>query len=189
MPFGGDYIQQICPCTVRIGQYSLGEKYILKKVWFSDCSTVDKLFSNTFRDELLFSFPIIIYIRMWCIFLYRYASFCLFTEWYCFVVKTSNTITWTLHLLSMYPQCQDRLYKEVSTLVTADRIPSAEEVTQMPYLRAVIKESLRWDWSERLQCYDGWCSASTQAISDVNLCTTMIPGRWSRFKGPLLSVS
>lgn len=184
MPYVGDYIQQICPCTVRVGWYSLGEKHILKKVWFSDCSTVDKLFSNTFRDVLSCYFYSQLSsktsnIRMCCIFLYRYASFCLFTEWYCFVVKTSNALTWTLHLLSMYPQCQDRLYKEVSTLVPADRIPSAEEVTQMPYLRAVIKESLRWDW----------CSASTQAISDVNLCTTMIPGRWSRFKGPLFSVS
>ncbi|XP_036966196.1 sterol 26-hydroxylase, mitochondrial-like isoform X1 [Acanthopagrus latus] len=59
------------------------------------------------------------------------------------VDTTSNTLTWTLHLLSIYPQAQDRLYEEVSTLVPADRIPSAEEVTQMQYLRAVIKESLR----------------------------------------------
>nr|XP_046259322.1 sterol 26-hydroxylase, mitochondrial isoform X2 [Scatophagus argus] len=59
------------------------------------------------------------------------------------VDTTSNTLTWTLHLLSTYPEYQDKLYKEVSTAVPADRIPSAEEVTQMPYLKAVIKESLR----------------------------------------------
>ncbi|XP_042350913.1 sterol 26-hydroxylase, mitochondrial [Plectropomus leopardus] len=56
---------------------------------------------------------------------------------------TSNTLTWTLHLLSQNPQTQDRLYKEVSTMVPADQIPSAEEVTRMPYLKAVIKEALR----------------------------------------------
>ncbi|XP_067459103.1 sterol 26-hydroxylase, mitochondrial isoform X2 [Thunnus thynnus] len=59
------------------------------------------------------------------------------------VDTTSNTLTWTLHLLSKNSQVQDRLYKEVSTSVPADRIPSAEEVTRMPYLRAVIKEALR----------------------------------------------
>ncbi|XP_044073940.1 sterol 26-hydroxylase, mitochondrial [Siniperca chuatsi] len=59
------------------------------------------------------------------------------------VDTTSNTLTWTLHLLSMHPQIQDRLYNEVSTLVPADRIPSTAEVTRMPYLRAVIKEALR----------------------------------------------
>lgn len=57
--------------------------------------------------------------------------------------QTSNTLTWTLHLLSKYPQCQEILFKEVSTSVPADRAPSAEEVTRMPYLRAVVKESLR----------------------------------------------
>ncbi|XP_029315190.1 sterol 26-hydroxylase, mitochondrial [Cottoperca gobio] len=56
---------------------------------------------------------------------------------------TSNTLTWTLHLLSKNPQSQARLYREVSTLVPADRIPSAAEVTRMPYLKAVIKEALR----------------------------------------------
>ncbi|XP_071328839.1 sterol 26-hydroxylase, mitochondrial [Trachinotus anak] len=59
------------------------------------------------------------------------------------VDTTSNTLTWTLHLLSRDPQIQDRLYKEVSTFVPEDRIPSAAEITQMPYLRAVIKEALR----------------------------------------------
>nr|QQL94744.1 sterol 26-hydroxylase mitochondrial [Lateolabrax maculatus] len=59
------------------------------------------------------------------------------------VDTTSNTLSWTLHLLSTHPQIQDRLYKEVSMLVPAERIPSAAEVTQMPYLKAVIKEALR----------------------------------------------
>ncbi|XP_059198322.1 sterol 26-hydroxylase, mitochondrial [Centropristis striata] len=59
------------------------------------------------------------------------------------VDTTSNTLTWTLHLLSKNPETQARLYEEVSTLGPADRIPSATEVTRMPYLRAVIKESLR----------------------------------------------
>ncbi|AWP12654.1 putative sterol 26-hydroxylase mitochondrial-like, partial [Scophthalmus maximus] len=59
------------------------------------------------------------------------------------VDTTSNTLTWTLHLLSQDLQIQDRLYKEVSTFVPADRIPTAAEITRMPYLRAVIKEALR----------------------------------------------
>nr|XP_040057824.1 sterol 26-hydroxylase, mitochondrial [Gasterosteus aculeatus aculeatus] len=59
------------------------------------------------------------------------------------VDTTSNTLTWTLHLLSKYPEAQDRLYEEVSTSVPADRSPSAAEATRMQYLRAVIKEALR----------------------------------------------
>ncbi|XP_037136763.1 sterol 26-hydroxylase, mitochondrial [Syngnathus acus] len=59
------------------------------------------------------------------------------------VDTTSNTLTWTLHLLSRYPQIQEKLHKEVSELKTADGTPSAEDFARLPYLRAVIKEALR----------------------------------------------
>ncbi|XP_061696704.1 sterol 26-hydroxylase, mitochondrial [Syngnathoides biaculeatus] len=59
------------------------------------------------------------------------------------VDTTSNTLTWTLHLLSQHPQVQEKLHGEVSELKTVDGTPSAEEVTSLPYLRAVIKEVLR----------------------------------------------
>ncbi|XP_075886827.1 sterol 26-hydroxylase, mitochondrial-like [Nelusetta ayraudi] len=59
------------------------------------------------------------------------------------VDTTSNTLTWTLHLLATNPECQDRLHEELHSVIPGDKIPSAAEVTRIPYLRAVIKESLR----------------------------------------------
>ncbi|XP_051937895.1 sterol 26-hydroxylase, mitochondrial isoform X1 [Hippocampus zosterae] len=59
------------------------------------------------------------------------------------VDTTSNTLTWTLHLLSRHPQIQEKLHKEVSGLKTADGTPSAGDFAHLPYLRAVIKEALR----------------------------------------------
>uniref|UniRef100_A0A8C6TA73 Cytochrome P450, family 27, subfamily A, polypeptide 7 n=1 Tax=Neogobius melanostomus TaxID=47308 RepID=A0A8C6TA73_9GOBI len=56
------------------------------------------------------------------------------------VDTTSNTLTWALHLLSLNPEAQDRLHREVSQIQPD---PPAEEITRLPYLKATIKETLR----------------------------------------------
>ncbi|XP_076119823.1 sterol 26-hydroxylase, mitochondrial [Alosa pseudoharengus] len=59
------------------------------------------------------------------------------------VDTTSNTMMWTLYQLSREPEVQDTLYQEVNHCVKGDGIPTAQDVTNMPYLKAVIKEALR----------------------------------------------
>ncbi|KAG5283388.1 hypothetical protein AALO_G00041520 [Alosa alosa] len=59
------------------------------------------------------------------------------------VDTTSNTMMWTLYQLSREPEVQDTLFQEVNHCVKGDGIPTAQDVTNMPYLKAVIKEALR----------------------------------------------
>ncbi|KAF3688323.1 Sterol 26-hydroxylase, mitochondrial [Channa argus] len=59
------------------------------------------------------------------------------------VDTTSNTLSWTLYHLARDPRVQDRLYKEVNSVCPDKREPTTDDLRQMPYLKAVLKEILR----------------------------------------------
>jgi cytochrome P450 len=55
---------------------------------------------------------------------------------------TSNTLTWTLYLLSQHPEIAERLRTEVDQ-VLAGRTPTIEDLAHLPYTRMVIEEAMR----------------------------------------------
>ncbi|KAF7641937.1 hypothetical protein LDENG_00268020 [Lucifuga dentata] len=59
------------------------------------------------------------------------------------VDTTSNTLSWSLYHLARDPRVQDRLYREVNSVCPDRKNPSTDQLSSMPYLKAVIKETLR----------------------------------------------
>jgi cytochrome P450 len=55
---------------------------------------------------------------------------------------TANSLAWALHLLSVNPAAADQLQTEVDT-VLGDRLPTFEDVSALPWTRAVFAEALR----------------------------------------------
>lgn len=55
---------------------------------------------------------------------------------------TANALGWTFYLLAQYPDARDRLAAEIRD-VLGDRPPQPDDGAKMPYLDAVIKESMR----------------------------------------------
>jgi cytochrome P450 len=54
---------------------------------------------------------------------------------------TANALSWTLHLLGQDPDVEQRLHEEIDGL--AGRLPTFDDLPNLPYTRAVITEAIR----------------------------------------------
>ncbi|KAG0240450.1 hypothetical protein BGW41_006971 [Actinomortierella wolfii] len=74
---------------------------------------------------------------------------------------TSAALSWTFYQLARYPDIQTRLRNEVRQMFEeCDGTPSFDQLNNLPYLNAVVKESLRL-WSPiplnlRVSVHDDW---------------------------------
>uniref|UniRef100_A0A8C5DBC8 Sterol 26-hydroxylase, mitochondrial-like n=1 Tax=Gouania willdenowi TaxID=441366 RepID=A0A8C5DBC8_GOUWI len=59
------------------------------------------------------------------------------------VDTTSNTLSWVLYHLSRDFRVQSRLYAEVNSVCPGKQEPTVDHLRRMPYLKAVLKETLR----------------------------------------------
>ena len=52
-------------------------------------------------------------------------------------------MTWCMYLLAQNPEVQERLHQEVTQKFPKDRVPIRADIDNMPYMKAVVKETLR----------------------------------------------
>ena len=55
---------------------------------------------------------------------------------------TANALTWTWYLLSQHPAVEARLHAEIDAAL-GGRLPTADDLTALPYTRMVLAESMR----------------------------------------------
>ncbi|XP_049725045.1 1,25-dihydroxyvitamin D(3) 24-hydroxylase, mitochondrial isoform X2 [Elephas maximus indicus] len=59
------------------------------------------------------------------------------------VETTANSLMWVLYNLSRHPQVQQKLLEEIQRVFPENQMPRAEDLRNMPYLKACLKESMR----------------------------------------------
>ncbi|OAA71778.1 cytochrome P450 [Akanthomyces lecanii RCEF 1005] len=56
---------------------------------------------------------------------------------------TASTLSWAMYELARHPECVAKLRREILETVGADSLPTYDHLKNMPYLKAVINETLR----------------------------------------------
>lgn len=51
---------------------------------------------------------------------------------------------WALYELSRHPTIQQQLHKEITTVAPLGKLPTHDDLQKMPFLKAIIKEVLRY---------------------------------------------
>ncbi|XP_066543341.1 cytochrome P450 27C1 isoform X2 [Amia ocellicauda] len=59
------------------------------------------------------------------------------------VDTTSFTLSWTTYLLARHPDVQQAIYEELVRNLGHDQVPTAEDITRLPLIRGLVKETLR----------------------------------------------
>ncbi|MGH0166828.1 UNVERIFIED_CONTAM: hypothetical protein FKN15_068369 [Acipenser sinensis] len=59
------------------------------------------------------------------------------------VETTANSLLWAIFNISRNPHVQEKLHKEIQDVISVHPIPTAKDITKMPYLKACLKESMR----------------------------------------------
>lgn len=61
-----------------------------------------------------------------------------------YVSQTANSMLWAIFNLSRNPGAQKKLLEEIRAVVAPDEDPCGEHIKSMPYLKACLKESMRY---------------------------------------------
>jgi len=60
------------------------------------------------------------------------------------LLKTSGQLAWFMLAMVLHPESQKRAQDEIDSIVGRDRLPTFQDYEQLPYVRALVKETMRW---------------------------------------------
>ncbi|KAJ3877326.1 cytochrome P450 [Lentinula edodes] len=58
---------------------------------------------------------------------------------------TTVTLSYFLYAMSLHPSVQERAHHELDEVVGRSRIPTFDDMMELSYIRAIVKEVLRWE--------------------------------------------
>ncbi len=98
---------------------------------------------------------------------------------------TSNLLAWTWYVLAQHPEVEQRLHAELDAALAGQR-PSVEHLTNLPYSRIVLEETLRlyppaWSLARKARagdCLGGYAIPAKSVILMIPYVTHRHPAFW-----------
>jgi cytochrome P450 len=57
---------------------------------------------------------------------------------------TSGILTGFIQAMLVFPEVLEKSQEEIDRVIGPDRMPTMDDIPDLPYIRACVKESLRW---------------------------------------------
>ena len=57
---------------------------------------------------------------------------------------TKNTITGFMQAMALFPEVVAEAHYELDSIIGEDRLPTIDDIPSLPYIRGIVKETLRW---------------------------------------------
>jgi cytochrome P450 len=96
----------------------------------------------------------------------------------------SETLEWILLLTASYPEVQRRVHKEIDACLNEDHRPEIADIKRMPYIRAVLQETLRWSSSVALGVAHSVVHQTTFRGWTLESGTQLIPNQYAANHDP-----
>ncbi|OCH87844.1 cytochrome P450 [Obba rivulosa] len=81
---------------------------------------------------------------------------------------TAAVLSWTMLAIARHPEVQRKAQEELDRVVGRERMPTFADYEQLPYIRAIVKETLRWRPVDPDDYYEGYyIPKGTHCIANV----------------------
>ena len=63
-------------------------------------------------------------------------------------MQTAQSLLWLLCNMARFPNVQEKLYQEIDSVLGKDEDITTKHLVKLPYLKACLKESWRWNYKQ-----------------------------------------
>ncbi|KAK0622811.1 cytochrome P450 [Immersiella caudata] len=143
----GAYLVEILPFLQWFPAWMSPWKRMANQAFATDSTTFKRLFNETKGAEVEIDRPSVVKTlteRSKALGLRQEEEFWLAGAVFTGAQTMTGVLSWWLMAMILYPDVQKRMHDELNRVVGRDRLPTFDDCDNMPYMQAMVRETIRW---------------------------------------------